>query len=209
MEPLPEPPISNLDPKLTIWKAGRRLFRVHTHKVDADAYNPGYGRGRFHPIRDANGNAIPTLYAADRIQGALSESVFRDVTSATGRIHRDDLQALLLSRLVQQSDLKLINLTGLALRRLGLTRVQLIEAPPRHYSHTARWAEALHRCCPDAQGLMWVSRQSDTSKVIVLFGDRVADHALENAEASESLYRGRGFQRICEAAALADITVVD
>lgn len=206
---LPELVVADLDPKLTPRKAGRRLFRLHANGVDADAFNPGYGRGRFHPIEDEAGKVIPTLYAADRINGALSESVFRDITAAGGRVHREELRTLVLSRLIQQTDLQLIDLTGLALRRLGLTRVQLLDAPPRHYRETARWAEALHRACPAAHGLMWVSRQFDTSKVMVLFGDRIADMVLRDAENSESLYGGRGFQRVCEAAALGNITVID
>ena len=56
---------------------------------------------------------------------------------------------------------------------------------------------------------MWVSRQFDTAKVIALFGDRVAERLLRDEENSEPLHRGRGFQRMCEAAALANITVID
>lgn len=181
---------------------------MHSNGVDASTFNPGYGRGRFHPIQSADDEAIPTLYAADKINGALSESVFRDIT-AGGRVHREDLRPLLLSRLIQETELQLIDLTGLALRRLGLTRAQLIEAPPRLYRDTARWAEALHSACPAAHGLMWVSRQFDTAKAIVLFGDRVAERVLRDEENSEPLHRGRGFQRVCQAAALANITVID
>lgn len=208
MGPVPIPDVSDLDPKLATWKAGRRLFRVHSEGVAANTFHPGYGRGRFHPIRSAAARAIPTLYAADKINGALSESVFRDIT-ADGRVHREDLRPLLLSRLIQETELQLIDLTGLAIRRLGLTRAELIEAPPRQYRDTARWAEALHGACPVAHGLMWVSRQFDTAKAIVLFGDRVAERSLRDEENSEPLHRGRGFQRVCEAAALANVTVVD
>lgn len=204
---LPEPVVASLQPATTTWKAGRRLFRVHGRQ-GANAFNPGYGRGRSHPIPDGHGRPVPTLYAADRIAGALSETLFRDVTASGGRIHRADLESLRLSRLVLQADLRLVDLTGLALRRLGLTRGQLLEAPARCYRQTARWAEALHEACSIAHGLMWVSRQFDTARTVVLFGDRVGDAVLRPAGSVEPLHRGRGFRRVCEAAGIANITVI-
>lgn len=204
---LPEPVVAGLQPATTTWRAGRRLFRVHGRQA-ANEFNPGYGRGRFHPVRDGRREPIPTLYAADRIAGALSETVFRDVTASGGRIHRADLESLRLSRLVLEADVRLVDLTGLALRRLGLTRGQLIEAPARCYRTTARWAEALHDACSFAHGLVWVSRQFDTAKAVVLFGDRVDDAVLRPAGSIEPLHRGRGFRRVCEAAGRANVAVI-
>ena len=208
MEPLPEPPpAATLDPATTTWSAGRRLFRVHGASP-ANGFNPGYGRGRFHPLHDSRGESIPTLYAADEIDGALSESVFRDITGSVGHIHRADLDPLRLSRLVLEVDLRLVDLTGLALRRLGLTRGQLIEAPARSYGKTARWAETLHEACASAHGLMWVSRQLDTARAVVLFGDRVRPSWQRPDGPAEPLGGGRGFPRVCAAAGRANIAVV-
>ncbi len=206
---IPAPPGSGLTPHLTTWRNGRRLYRVHVDTFAANSFNPGQGQGRFHPIRDQKGELIPTLYAADRINGALSEAVFRNITANGGRILRCELEALLLSRLIQERELRLIDLTGLRLRRLGLTRAQLIETPATAYRDTARWAEALHRDCPEADGMMWVSRQFDTSKAIVLFGDRVVESVLRDEDNTELLYRGRGFRRVLEAAELAGITIIE
>lgn len=175
----------------------------------ANTFNPGYGRGRFHPIRDGQGGFIPTLYASDKRDGALSEVLFRGgVTASGGNIHRADLESRFLSRLVSEIDLQLVDLTGLALRRLGVTRDQLIDAPERCYRDTARWAEALHEACANAHGLTWVSRQCDTARGIVLFGDRVDASVLRPSGKPEPLYRGRGFERVCEAAGRANVTVV-
>lgn len=114
MEPLPEPPpAAGLDPATETWSAGRPLFRVHDASA-ANGFNPGHGRGRFHPLRNRRGESIPTLYAADEIDGALSETVFRGVRGPGGRIHRADLEPLRLSRLALQADLRLVDLTGLA-----------------------------------------------------------------------------------------------
>lgn len=208
MEPLPEaPPAATLDPATTIWRVGRHLYRVHDASP-ANAFNPGYGRGRSHPLGDRRGEPIPTLYAADAIDGALSESVFRSVNASGRRIHRADLEPLRLSRLVLDADLRLVDLTGLALRRLGLTRGQLIEAPEWLYRSTARWAEALHEAESTAHGLLWVSRQCDTAKAVVLFGDRVEASWLRADGPAESLHGGRGFRRVCEAAGRANIVVI-
>ena len=208
MEPLPEPPpAAGLDPATTTWSAGRPLFRVHGAS-SANAFNPGHGRGRFHPLRDGRGESIPTLYAADEIDGALSETVFRGVRGSDGRIHRADLQPWRLSRLVLDADLQLVDLTGLALRRLGLARGQLIEAPERLWRETAGWAEALHEACRVAHGLLWISRQCDTATAVVLFGDRVDESWLRPDGLAEALHRGRGFRRVCDAAGRANIAVI-
>ena len=210
METLPKPsPSVRLDPATKVLSAGDHLFRVHGARP-ANAFNPGdgCGRGRFHPLRNRRGKLIPTLYAADEIDGALSETVFRGVGGAGGRINRADLESLRLSRLVLEADLPLIDLTGLALRRLGLVSRQLLEAPERLYEETARWAEALHEADPNAHGLLWVSRHCDTARAVVLFGDRVDPSRLRPEGPAEPLHGGSGFRRVCEAAGRANIAVI-
>ena len=206
---IPAPPSDGLQPTLVTWPRGKRLYRVHAATRSATMFNPGMGRGRFHPLRDAGGKPVPTLYAADRIDGALSESVFRNVVGGEGIVLRAQLKSLVLSRLIQRTNLTLVDLTGYHLRRLGLTRAQLIESGASAYSETATWAEALHACCTDAQGLMWVSRQFDTAKAIVLFGDRVRDTIGDTDTGPESLYRGPGFRRVQAAARQANIAIVE
>ena len=71
-------------------------------------------------------------------------------------------------------DLKLVDLTSEGLHRLKVPKEELIASPARDYPFTARWAEALHRQCPDADGLLWMSRQRDRDQALLLFGDRLA-----------------------------------
>jgi hypothetical protein len=52
---------------------------------------------------------------------------------------------------------------------------------------TRKWAEAIHRQCPQVQGLSWVSRQDDSARAVVLFGDRVSESALRPDSDSHSL----------------------
>ena len=170
----PEPPA--LDPLASVWTAGRPLFRVHHHGFGPGAFNPGGGRGRFHPFSDANGVLVPTLYAADTVDGALSETVFRSVPvqGPARRVAAARLAPLRLSVLAPERDLLLAALHGHGLRRLGVTRRGLIDTEASHYRRTAAWAAALHAAPVAFDGLEWVSRQHDVSRAVVLFGDRVA-----------------------------------
>lgn len=206
--PVPSPP-PDIDPLRITWKAGRRLYRVHSEDYSPTAFNPGRGRpGRFHPIVDRDGMPIATLYAADRIDGALSETVFHSLV-AGGVILRAQLESRYISEIELTEDLAVANLTGHGLRRIGLNRTQLIEIGPAHYAATARWAEAVHHCDDDIAGLVWVSRQFDTSKALVAFGDRVGGKPFVAKGVPRTLHRGPGYRLVQKAAAAADITIVE
>ena len=206
--PVPSPP-AKADPLRLPWTAGRRLYRVHPETYEATAFNPGAGRGgRFHPIADTSGKSIPTLYAADRINGALSETIFHNVV-AGGVVLRAQLEDRCITEVQLAEDMTLANLTGNGLRRLGLTRSQLLECDAAHYGSTARWAEALHKDAADIAGLVWVSRQFDTSKAIMIFGDRVGAEPLIAKGASRPLYKGDGYRLVQRVAAEAGITLVE
>lgn len=69
---------------------------------------------------------------------------------------------------------KLVDLTSEGLHRLKVPKHELITSPARNYPLTARWAEALHRQCADADGLLWMSRRRDRDHALLLFGDRLA-----------------------------------
>ncbi|WP_460097831.1 hypothetical protein [Pseudomonas sp. S3_C01] len=49
--------------------------------------------------------------------------------------------------------------------------------------------EAIHSQYPDVQGLSWVSRQDDSVRSVVLFGDRIPDGTL-SARGVTQLDRG-------------------
>ena len=205
---VPVPPAA-LDPLLTTWPAGRRLYRVHSKTCAPTAFNPGAGRpGRFHPITSASGKAIPTLYAADRVDGALSETVFHSLV-AGGVVLRGELRDRYLSEIELTETIAVADLTGHGLRRLGLTRRKLLECGPAHYGATARWAAVLHGSAAAPAGLVWVSRQFDTSTVLVAFGDRLGPRPFVARGASQSLHRGAGLRLLQRAASEAGITVVE
>lgn len=185
----PAPP-DHLHVTLTRLNAGDMLHRVHLEKYGADQFNPGvHGNARFSPIRDERGQPIPTLYAGTTMPCALMETVFHDVPHVPGfkSYDKGKLADQQHSTVEVTQELKLVDLRSLALRKLGISRKQLIDTEKDQYPATRKWAEAVHRQCLEAQGLSWVSRQDDSARAFVFFGDRVPAGALQQRGDSRSL----------------------
>ena len=177
----PEPG-GDLHASFTELAEGTVLHRVHQSQYQAGQFNPGVrGNARFSPIQDEQGQAIPTLYAGTTLPCALMETVFHDVPHTAGfkSFDKAKLAGQVHSTVRVEADLQLVDLSSVALRKLGVTRRQLIDTEKDQYPATREWAMALHRQCPQAQGLSWVSRQDDSARAVVLFGDRIADGALQ------------------------------
>ena len=210
---VPDPPASSaLDPLTETWEPGRLLIRCHRAEYGATEFNPGKGSpGRFGPFLDAKGDSVPFLYAADSIHGAISETLFHDVpVRGPGRaILHSRLLPMLVSTLASRRALTLVQLHGFGLRRLQVSRVELIESKASQYQRTAAWARALHACRPDADGLVWISRQHDSSRALILFGDRLQRKDLEIVEAPLSLYDGIGLEKVQVAAEKAGIAILE
>ena len=187
------------------------MVRCHDGRFGATEFNRGFGAGRFHPFVSAKGSPVPTIYGASDFEGALSETLFHSlpVRLALRSIRRSTLRPLLVSVIAARRPLKLAQLHGFGLGRLGLRRVDLIETEADEYPSTVLWAQALHACPGHFDGLVWISRQHDTSRAVVLFGDRVERRDLEMVEPPLPLYLGPGFLRVLEAAEAAGIAVVE
>ena len=176
--------------KVTAWGSGQTMYRVHDAIYTVDEFNPSLkGNARFSPILDPSGNVIPTLYAATTPRGALMESVFRDVPYRAGFKHVDAkrLEGKLCSTLLFQSDFKLLDLSKVALRGLGIPPRQLIDTTKAHYPATRAWAEQVYAAHPHVQGLLWSSRQVDRALAVVLFGTRIKASDLLDAKSSRPL----------------------
>lgn len=176
----PTPP-DKLHVTLTSLATGEVLHRVHQIKYQADQFNPGVlGNARFSPIQDEHGKPIPTLYGGTTMACALMETVFHDVPHTAGfkSFGKDRLVEQMHSTVHVEQELQLVDLASVPLRKLGVTRKQLIDTEKDQYPATRKWAEAIHRQCPQAQGLSWVSRQDDSARAVVLFGDRIPDGTL-------------------------------
>lgn len=154
---------------------------------------------------------MPTIYGASTVEGALSETLFHDIPvgDAFRVVERSVLRPLLISVVSARRPLRFAQLHGFGLGRLGLKRASLIEAEAPAYPATARWAAALHACAERFDGLVWTSRQHDTSSAVVLFGDRIERRDLELLDAPMPLYLGHGYRRVLEAAEAAGIAVLE
>lgn len=188
-------PSDQLHASFTDLDVGTVLHRVHQSQYQADQFNPGArGNARFSPIQNHQGKAIPTLYAGTTLPCALMETVFHDVPHTPGfkSFDKAKLAGQVRSTVRVESDLRLIDLSSLALRKLGVTRKQLIDTEKDQYPSTRKWAVALHTHCPQAQGLSWVSRQDDSARAVMLFGDRISEGALQAIDRSHSLTEDPG-----------------
>lgn len=186
--PAMPPPVLHVS--TTSWPAGRLIHRIHHRQYGALQFNPGVrGNARFSPIRNADGDPVPTLYGGSSFACAAMESVFHDVPFAPGfkTWDKNKLDGQLHSRFAPARALLLADLGSKALRKLGVQRNALIDTEKDQYPLTRLWAEAIHAQCPQVQGLCWTSRQDDSARSLVLFGDRVDGAALRQLAPSRSL----------------------
>src|SRR3954465_8961684 len=159
-----------------------------------DAAHPG----RFQPCTAGRRRTPPPVFYgagdvdAAPIDAAPSEMVFHDLP-IRGSKHLAHAQLVhrLGAALVARRDLLLVDLTSDGLRRLGLTRGELIESDSRSYPRTAAWARALHDHWQRVDGLLWASGQRDTGRALLLFGDRVKVSELALAPGAGSAHPRR------------------
>lgn len=198
--PVPDPPdFSVTPPVLCRWYAGEPIARVYDLNYAATAFNPGTRTaavGRFHFFRDARGQRVPVLYGAEAEDAAISETVFHDAPVGHGRafVPASRLQDKTLGWVRPRRDLVLVE--------LHLTDTEIDQ-----YQRTVRWAEALHHSIPNADGLLWMSRQFNAEKALVLFGHRVAEAELEPIGPAMPLEVGPGREMLDRAANRAGIII--
>ena len=207
---LPPDPF-DLECDLETWEAVRPIIRVHHFAFGATEFNPGKGGGRFHPLVDRE-MRIATLYGASSIEGALSETAFRFVPVAGPEkvIRPEALMPMVTCTLLPRRPLRLIQLRGAGLEKLGVTRAEMTESDIDQYPVTRAWATALYAATPDADGLIWMSRQHQKSEAIVLFGTRVERSELVVGAPARSLFpAGDSWHHVVAAAEAAGITILE
>ncbi|MEN8502070.1 MULTISPECIES: RES family NAD+ phosphorylase [Paraburkholderia] len=165
--------------------AARGWYRVHdldprTGKFSAASFNDsGLGNARFSPLRRPDtGEVVPTIYAASTMRGAIMETVLHNVpVPASGYVHdiERDLASNLHMSTIAVREVQLVNLTSTGLRAAGLKRSDLFDGDAQDYPRTREWAAWLWAEYPDAQGLIWMSKQDDQSQAVMLFGDRMSE----------------------------------
>ncbi len=209
---VPNVPAPFPKPRETIWPAKRPIIRCHNVALGATEFNTSNDSRRFRPVT-SKGAVVPTLYGADLVEGALSESVFHDVPvrGKGRRIQRKALVPMMRSTVIPKRELRLVQLHGAGLKKLGVTHAELIESSARQYPRTAAWGQALYDL-GDFDGLVWRSRQFNDSYAVMLWGDRVKrrkDIDVDDANAPLSLFMGTGFDEVQQLADDWHITVVE
>jgi hypothetical protein len=215
MPRLPEPPRpEDLDPLIADWPAERPFFRVHDRRYGPNQFNAsGSGQARFSPLA-VDGRIVPALYGSDSLEGALSESVFRFVSTGDRELRARRVPAAALadkvvSKLAARRSLRFVDLRGFGLggARIPITRAELIESNAAHYSETRPWAEAFYRHSAAADGFLWISRQYDRAECFMLFGDRVGD-GLYHLDPPQPLLAGGMLIEVMKIAQLAKIDII-
>ncbi len=182
------------DANLIPWAAGRPLVRV---------YNAGHGGPtaftaspdamRFRPVYERSGAVVPTGYGGKDGMVALAETVLREADVSGDRVlPAVRLRGLRIAKLAYPDDISLCQLNGPGLRKLGLTRAQVIDTGPSAYPDTMKIAQSLYDGQPEAHGIVWTSRQSDHGEAMILWGTRVESARLELVEGPYPLDDGQG-----------------
>jgi RES domain len=204
------PAPAELDPLIMQWPAGSGMVRCHASEYGATEFNPRRSAGRFRPFV-VNRRTMPTLYGAESFEGALSETVFHDVpvTGPGRQILISSLTSFLQSTIAPTRPLRLADLRGFGLRRIGTTRAALIDSPASEYPATAQWAKALYECPQQPDGIIWTSRQYDRAAALILFGRRVSRRELRVIDPPRPLAIGQGVEDVRASAEAAGILIIE
>lgn len=171
---VPAPPLP-FEPLTVVWPAGQLLYRVHGNRRRAAEFNPGAGN----PARWAffGDPVVPVLYVAETEEAAVSESILHDLPLTGARVFPEDYLDRVAGRLTCDRDLRLAQFAGGGLRRIGASPATLTDTDADTYADTVRWAQAAWTLA-ECDGIMWMTRHWNTSRAIVLFGDRVRSSSL-------------------------------
>ena len=158
------------------------LWRVYSRQYAVDGFNrTSLGHARFSPLEVA-GAIVPTLYAGSTLGVALMETVWHDAPTPSHGFHlvlKKATEPRRVGSLKPTAALRLVDLTAVGLRRLGLARSDVIDSDQVGYPITRQLCAWLYENKPDAQGICWISRQNDEGRAVVLFEPRLGSVKLE------------------------------
>jgi hypothetical protein len=158
-----------------------------------------------------DGTVIGTLYGALSVEAAYAETVFHDIvpTATKRRVPRSRLTDLARSPIELTTPLRVADFTGfVGLQKARISRAELIEVGPSHYTETVKWAEAVYET--GLAGLAWMSRPAPDTVAFLLFEDRLpAGSLVASSTDAVPLAYGPGFAETLRVAHQADITIVE
>lgn len=178
------------------------MFRPAAGRTAA-TFNPCRGAPtRFAPLHSVMpaslGQCIPTLYAGRTFEGAVFESVLRDLPPLPRkrRVFERDWRGAEVAKLTLLRPLQAVKLFTQELATVGLSRRLLVDCHGVDaYRWTVTWAAAFHRDNTAASGLTWQSRQQDSEQVYMFFDGR-ADQACFRVDTPMPLDTGPGRARL-------------
>lgn len=95
------------------------------------------------------------------------------------------------------------------IKRLGVSPSDLGGCPPVDYPWTAVWSQAIYDDAPEADGLLWVPRNHNTARAVMLFGDRVSGRDLKVSAHPRPLATGVGRREVARLLEIADIALIE
>jgi RES domain-containing protein len=165
LAPPPPPDLASRPLPLTAWAAGSTLVRIHGSRHGPIHFSGPPPLGRW----DSAAGGFGVLYAAQEFAGAFAETVLRN--PAQTLVSLAEITARSLSVLAIGAALRVVDLTGPGLSRLGLD-ARILTGP---YAACGAWADAL-RAHPEAPaGILYPSRFDPAQRCVALF-DHVAPH---------------------------------
>lgn len=163
-DPRPEPP-ANLPDRplpLRVLPAGVRLYRVHRNERQPVFFGPE-GREPLFRFDDPEGR-FKVCYAGERAEAAFVEALLRE---PSGRlIAWSDIEGCSLAELDVLRDLRLVELLGPGLRRLGAT-AEVVST--RDYALSRAWSRALWAHPEKPDGILYRTRHDDSVRGVALF----------------------------------------
>lgn len=210
MARVPDPPVP-LDLAVDVWPAGTEIVRVHSLARSPSAFNPDPGLARFRPVNNPTGALVATLFGGEAVEAAFAETVFHDLVPAARRslsFARIEQRAVSWFQLTR--DLRLGQLHGFGLLRAGVKASELTDTPPRTYRQTARWGQAIYEHPERVDGIAWMSRQFNSQRALMLWGDRVSEADIGFRSGSTlPLFMGAGLELVSDIALRAGLVRID
>jgi hypothetical protein len=168
--PVPGPPadLASRDLPLLDAQRGSRFCRIHRTGRDAIFFSPGPGKppaGRF----DSATGRFGVLYAGLSLDCAFAEVLLRN--PARSIVSLSEVAARSFVAIGLHADIRLVDLTGPGLSRLGLDARVLSGG----YEVCGAWADALHDHRERPAGILYPSRFDPSERCVALF-DRAAPH---------------------------------
>lgn len=217
----PRPAIDHPSPSLAFnaatLAAGTILHRIHHERWAPTGFNPGApidpAKGvtgsRFAPFQ-SGGNFIPTLYAGDSLGVAAFETVFHNIDPRARfkTVSMSQLSPLVYSVVTVTADIEVTRLFEPDLKKIALTRRDLIDCPESEYPRTRPWATAIYESLGEPAGMIWTSRQFDEGRACMLFG-RPGIPAPLDRQSSVSIVNDAGtLEALRKLGEIAGVTVV-